>query len=82
MEVVDEWYRLSREDGLDLERKSPELYTYAYASNWSWDYVYNSSKKASKLMGQIFFTKFPNWDGLTQMMFANQFAPDHRSGKA
>lgn len=80
VEVMDQFYRYSRADGMShLQRKSPELFTYDYAANYPWHYVYNG-KEATKLRGKIFFTTMPAWSANVQLMYNNGFVPDHLSG--
>ncbi|OQE32840.1 hypothetical protein PENFLA_c001G03751 [Penicillium flavigenum] len=82
VEVMDAWYRYSRQDGLStLKRKSPELYTYNYASHHVWHFVYHGVE-TPKVKGSIFFETMGPWNHNNQMNFLNQHAPDHLSGNA
>lgn len=81
VEIVDQWFRLSREDGMGLERKSPELYLYNKNVN-PLSMVNDSNKAASTIRGQIFFGATSDEGGSNQKPFFNPFAPDHISGKA
>ncbi|KAJ5212809.1 uncharacterized protein N7498_004455 [Penicillium cinerascens] len=81
VEVMDEWYRSSVEDGMDhLKRKSPELYTYDYKKNYPYDFVYKEGK-AANVKYSILFTLVHNAWSIFSTTFFNQFVPDHISGK-
>ena len=81
VEIVDQWFRLSREDGMELERKSPELYLYNKSVN-PLRMVNDSNKAAFKIRGQIFFGAMGDEGGSHPQPFFNPFVPDHISGKA
>ncbi|KAE8336105.1 hypothetical protein BDV24DRAFT_168555 [Aspergillus arachidicola] len=81
VEVVDEWYRLTRDAGTDIHRHAPDFYTHPYSVP---PYTKLDGSDNQKLKEQLRFTQNNDQEGIYrgEYSFPDQFAPDHTSGKA
>ncbi|KAB8220553.1 hypothetical protein BDV33DRAFT_203408 [Aspergillus novoparasiticus] len=81
VEAVDEWYRLTRDAGIDIHRHTSEFYTYPWAV---YPYTKFDSSDNQKLKEQVLFHRNSNREETVfgEFSFPGQFAPDHTSGKA